>query len=163
MLSAPLQLPMIEARAVVVRADGNRALLKIEQRPGGCGRCHEPGGCQSVQLTQAFGTIRETFYLPNTLGVRAGDAVRIVMDERASLYAALLSYGLAACLLLAGAAAGTLSGGGDGSALVGGMAGLGLAVMVNRLIYRSRSWRNRLKMRMQRDHALCALETESSP
>lgn len=155
---------MVEATATVVEVKAGQALLRIAQRPGGCGRCNEPGGCQSVQLTHALGTQKEFFALPDTIGVQAGDIVRIVMDERAPLYAAILSYGLAAGLLLIGAAAGLLiagSGAGDLPVVAGGITGVALAIIINRMIYRSRSWRDRLRMSMRRDDSSCVRKAGS--
>jgi len=142
---------MIEASAIVVSAGAGRALVRITQRPGGCGRCHEPGGCQSLHLTHALAPQRETFWVEDTLDVKEGESVRLLMHERTPVYAALLSYGLAVALMLVGAAVGAAVAGGDGAALLGGVSGVALAFLINRVVYRSRAWRNNLKISMRRE------------
>lgn len=141
----------MEAFARVQRIEGDRAWLKVIDAGGGCGRCDEPGGCRAVQITQAFGLPRDEFVLPCEVGVSVGDRVRIRIAEGAALRAALLSYGLGVILLLAGAAAGSGFGGAtnaDLRAAIGGAAGLLLAFLANRLLARSRSWRNGLRMEL---------------
>ena len=39
-------------RGVVRSLDGENAIVEPDQ--GGCGRCHEKGGCGGQQLTQIF-------------------------------------------------------------------------------------------------------------
>lgn len=139
----------MEAFARVQRVDRGSAWLKVTDAGGGCGRCNEPGGCRAVQLTQAFGLPRDEFALPRADGIQAGDRVRISIPDGAPLEAALVSYGLGAVLLLVGAALGTMLAGdlaADLHAAGGGAVGLGLAVLLNRVLTRSRSWRARLKM-----------------
>jgi sigma-E factor negative regulatory protein RseC len=142
---------MMEAFARVQRVDPHSAWLKVTDAGGGCGRCNEPGGCRAVQITQAFGLPRDEFSLPLRDGVEAGDRVRITIPDGAPLEAALASYGLAAVLLLLGAVLGAMLGGDAGAdlhAAGGGAAGLILAVLVNRVLTRSRNWRARLKMEL---------------
>ena len=70
---------------------------------------------------------------------------------QAAMVAALVSYGLGTLLLLVGAALGSLAGGadrGDAWGLAGAVAGLALAWGVNRLLPRSRNWRNSLSMEL---------------
>ncbi|THF60887.1 SoxR reducing system RseC family protein [Pseudothauera rhizosphaerae] len=136
---------MIEARAVVLRIEGDQAWVRVTEQAGGCGRCDEPGGCRSVRITQLFKPARETFRLSNGIGAQPGDAVRICMNDGAPLRAALASYGLGAVLVVAGASLAAL-GGGDGAVLAGALGGLLLAVPANRLLMRSRRWRSGLHM-----------------
>lgn len=144
----------MEAVARVQRIEGDRAWLMVIDAGGGCGRCDEPGGCRAVQITRAFGLPRDEFTLPCEAGVAVGDRVRIRIAEGAPLRAALLSYGLGVMLLLAGAAAGSGFGSAanaDLPAAMGSAAGLLLAFLVNRLLARSRSWRNGLRMELVAD------------
>lgn len=140
---------MIQARARVLRVDGDQAWVKMTDSAGGCGRCDEPGGCRSVQITQAFGAGRREFRLPMRVPVAVGDEVVISIPDGAPLKVALASYGLATLLLLLGAALGTQLGGathGDALALAGAALGLLLAWRANRLLMRSRLWREQMRM-----------------
>lgn len=144
----------MQALATILRVEHGRAWLKVTDGGGGCGRCDEPGGCRSVQITQAFGLPRGEFALPPAPGIKAGDRVVITIPEGAPLRAALASYGLGVLLLLGGAALGSLIGGGsDLLAAIGGGAGLGLAVLINRLLVRSRNWRAHLRMELAPESA----------
>lgn len=141
----------MEAYARVERIEQGRAWLTLKGRAGGCGRCDEPGGCRSVQLSHAFGTPREQFVLPATPGIEVGDRVRITIPDGVPLRVALLSYGLGVVLLLLGAALGTMLGDAalaDLRALLGALAGLALAFAVNRVLARSRRWRASLHMEL---------------
>lgn len=151
---------MIEASAIVVAVEGDRARVRVSDRPGGCGRCDEPGGCRSAKLAYALGAPKEEFVLPNAVGARVGDRVVILMRDGSALRGALLSYGLGACLLLAGAALGhviAVPGQEDGFALSGGMIGLLLTLGINRLLHRSRNWRALFAMDMVRLDKGCTL------
>ena len=142
---------MMEARATVLRVAEGRAWVRVSERPGGCGRCDEPGGCRSAKLAYALKAPREVFSLPNLIGAQPGDAVRVRIAEGAALRAALVSYGLAALLLLVGAAGGHMlagEGNPDLPALAGAGAGLLLAWAINRLLTRSRLWRGALGVEM---------------
>lgn len=150
---------MIEASAVVVSLEGERVRVKLGDRPGGCDRCDEPGGCRSARLAYAFGAPKEEFVLPNPVGARVGDRVVIQLREGSALRGALLSYGLGACLLLAGAAAGhalAAAGREDGMALIGAVLGLATTLVINRLLHRSRNWRASFAMQMLRLDTACS-------
>lgn len=154
---------MIEASATVLAVEGERVRVRVNDRPGGCGRCDEPGGCKSVKLVYAFGAPKEEFMLPNPVGARVGDRVVILMRDGSALRGALLSYGLGACLLLGGAALGhVIAGPGqqDGFALCGALIGLAATVGFNRFLYRSRTWRALFAMEMVRLDTGCALGAE---
>ncbi|HRP23347.1 SoxR reducing system RseC family protein [Thauera sp.] len=141
----------MQARAQVLRVEGGQVWLKVADVGGGCGRCDEPGGCRSLQLTQAFGAPRGEFVLPLSVPVQVGDRVLISIPDGAPLSAALASYGLATVLLVLGAAIGNgFAGSGEGDlfAVVGAGAGLAVAWMLNRLLARSRNWRYRLRMEL---------------
>lgn len=143
---------MIEVRAVVLRVEGSQAWVRVSERAGGCGRCDEPGGCGSAKISHAFKAPVEAFAIPNAIGARAGEAVRVRIDDGAPLRAALATYGLASALVVAGAAVGaTLAADVDTGAVVGLAGGLGLALLVNGILLRSRGWRGSLKMTLVRD------------
>ena len=141
----------MQAMAQVLRVETGRAWLRVTDAGGGCGRCGEPGGCRSVQITQAFGLPKAEFVLPTTLELHAGDKVVVSIPDGAPLKAALASYGLGAVLLVVGAALGSMwsaVGTGDLGAALGGLAGLILAFALNRLLFRSRGWRAQLRMEL---------------
>ncbi|MDR0633885.1 MAG: SoxR reducing system RseC family protein [Azoarcus sp.] len=99
---------MIEARAVVVRAGEGKAWAQLLESQGGCGRCDEPGGCHAPRFAEMFkGGKPPVFAVDDPFGLRAGERVRIVIDDGVPLRAALASYGLGTALVLAGAALGT--------------------------------------------------------
>ncbi|HRP94927.1 MAG TPA: SoxR reducing system RseC family protein [Rhodocyclaceae bacterium] len=156
---------MIEARGVVVRVEQGRAWVKVSDRQEGCGRCDEPGGCRSVKLAYAVKGPNDTFSVPDGIGVRVGEQVVVRMDDGAPLRGALASYGVGAALLLVGAALGHMLAG-EGSqdlfAVVGGAIGLGAAFALNRLLYRSRRWRQMLHMDLARDEGDCTLHAGKS-
>lgn len=149
---------MIEARAVVTRAESGEAWVRIEDRAGGCGRCDEPGGCRSIGLAYALKAPDKVFRVPNRIGAEAGDAVRLRIDDAAPLRGALLGYGLAVVLLIAGAAVGTglaAEGQGDLFALTGGVVGLVAAVGLNRFVLRSARLRQAFDVEMVQEPASC--------
>lgn len=142
---------MMEARARILRIENGQAWVKLSGKQGGCGRCDEPGGCGSVQISHAFGMPKDEFSMPVDARFAVGDAVVIRIPDGAPLRAALASYGLGTLLLLVGAALGSLAGGaqhGDALGLAGAVAGLALAWGINRVLPRSRSWRNSLSMEL---------------
>ncbi|THF67177.1 Fis family transcriptional regulator [Pseudothauera nasutitermitis] len=137
---------MIEARARVLRVDGEQAWLCIDEQAGGCGRCDEPGGCRSVKISTLFRSPQQTFRVRNEIGAQPGDAVRVCMEDGAPLRAALVSYGLGALLAVLGAALGSALVGGDPATLAGALGGLLAALGLNRMLARSRRWRGGLRM-----------------
>ncbi len=141
----------MQAMAHVLRFEAGRVWLRVTDAGGGCGRCDEPGGCRSIQITQAFGLPKAEFAMDTTLNLQAGDKVVISIPDGAPLKVALASYGLGVVLLISGAALGSLlsaDGTGDLGAALGGLAGLVLAFAVNRLLFRSRGWRAQLSMEL---------------
>ena len=154
---------MIETRARVLWSSKGRMRVRVEDRPGGCGRCDEPGGCRSVRLTEALGGPTEEFELSNAVNARQGDEVWIRIQSGAPLRAAIASYGLGALLLLIGAGLGHyLAGVGheDATALAGGLAGLVIAIGMNRLLQRSRNWRHGLAVEIVPAEQACRHERD---
>ena len=100
----------------------------VEVTPaGGCGRCHEPGGCGGVSITRALETSRKTYRLPNVPECVPGERVGVVIEDGVALRAALLTYGLSVLGVIAGAALGTMLATperGDLGAVVGAVLGL---------------------------------------
>lgn len=149
---------MIEAPAEVMRVDAGLAWVRLSERPGGCGRCDDPGGCRSMRIVDTFGAPKQEFVLPDPFGLQPGDRVRIAIPDGAPLRAALFSYGFGALAMLAGAACGSLIAGTDAADLgagLGAIAGLTLVVAFNRVLVRSRRWRNGMGMSLLRDQGTC--------
>lgn len=128
---------MIETRAVVTRSEGEYAYVEVNESAGGCGRCHEAGGCRNSLLTDAFGAQRRVFRIANTLHAAPGQAIVIGVEDRATLRAAVLAYGVPLVLLLAGASLGTAvapAAQADVAAAGGALAGLAGGFALARLL-----------------------------
>lgn len=111
-------------RGVVRAIDGLQAVVEIEH--GGCGRCHEEGGCGGQQLTQMFCSGPKTYRVDNRLGALLGERVTIAIADGSVRRTANLAYGVPLIAAIAGAALGTpLSG--DAGAILGAGAGLVLS------------------------------------
>lgn len=149
---------MIEAQAIVVDVGDGQVQVRVSDRQDGCGRCDEPGGCRSIRIAHAFKAPQEVFRVTDTLGLKKGDRVLVSMDDGAPLRGAIVSYGLGAVLLVVGAGLGHMWGGvglEDVSALVGAASGLVLAIVVNRLLHFSRTWRNAMQIALVRGESAC--------
>jgi sigma-E factor negative regulatory protein RseC len=80
--------------AVVEAVDAAGAWITIVEPRGGCGRCHEPGGCGGVSLVNWQGTKR--FWFPRAqweTPLEAGQPVWVVTASGAPLAAAWRVYG----------------------------------------------------------------------
>ena len=113
-------------RAVVRALDGGDALVEVES--GGCGRCHEAGGCGGQQLTQMFCGGAKSYRVANTVGAQPGDRVQIAIGAGRIRQTANLAYGLPLLALLGGAFAG-LGLAGEAGAMLGAAGGLLLAFL----------------------------------
>ncbi|MBL8429661.1 MAG: SoxR reducing system RseC family protein [Dechloromonas sp.] len=120
-------------RAIVRAVDGRFANVEVEQ--GGCGRCHEKGGCGGQQLTQMFCSGPKIYRVENEIGASVGDRVTIGVSAGSVRRTANFAYVLPLTATIAGAALGTVFGG-DFSAMIGGGIGLGAAFIY--VIARSR-------------------------
>lgn len=119
---------MMDQEAIVARVEGEHAYVEVGA--GGCGRCHETGGCQSGILGQMFSSKPRQFRLVNRIGAVPGDHVVVRVEEGATLRAALAIYILPLIFLLLGAVAGAeLDGHRDASAAQGALAGFVFGVL----------------------------------
>lgn len=121
----------MQAEARVLRVDGDHAVVQLAGR-GGCGRCHETGGCGgSTVIGQMFGPRPTDFRIPNGIGAKPGDAVLVELAEGSLLRVALMAYLLPVLLLVLGAfaAMALYPAAADLAAAVGGALGFGLAVL----------------------------------
>lgn len=117
-------------RAVVRGLDGQQALVEVEQ--GGCGRCHEKGGCGGQHLTQMFCGGARSYRVENTVNAEIGDHVTVAIAAGSVRRTANLAYGAPLLALIAGALLGTSLAGNLG-AMLGAACGLVLAVLYIRI------------------------------
>ena len=120
-------------RAVVRALDGDDAIVEVES--GGCGRCHEEGGCGGQNLTQMLCGGPKTYRAENRIGAGVGDRVAVAIAAGSIRKSANLAYGVPLFAAILGAAIGSALGG-DLLAVLG--AALGLAVSVVYIRFRSR-------------------------
>ena len=108
--------------AAVVRevADG---VAHVEVEHGGCGRCHEPGGCGGQQLTQMFCNGPKTYCVDNPVGAVIGDRVLVAIAPGELRRTANLAYILPLTATIGGAALGMFLAE-DIGAMIGGAAAL---------------------------------------
>lgn len=131
---------MIETQATVTGLDGAYALVEASQ--GGCGRCHEKGGCGGNNAAQLFCHGPRHFRVLNPLDAQVGDRVAIGVPDGAVSRSVLLLYVLPLLLLIFGAMLGgwisAFSGSRDAGALLGALCGGGTAwFLVRYLQHRS--------------------------
>ena len=113
-------------RAIVREINQADALVEVEQ--GGCGRCHEAGGCGGQQLTRMFCSTAKTYRVANEIGARVGDRVTVAIAADSVRRSANLAYVLPLTATIAGALLGMLLGD-DPGAMLGSLAGLVLAFL----------------------------------
>ncbi|MCB1907918.1 MAG: SoxR reducing system RseC family protein [Rhodocyclaceae bacterium] len=126
---------MIEVPGEVLAVADGRVLVRTRSAGGGCGRCHESGGCGGAKVGSMFRPEHADFWLDNPIQAGVGDHVLICLAEDVSARAAMLVYLVPVLGIVAGAAIGVLLGGssaGDGEALGGAFVGLLAGVVVSR-------------------------------
>lgn len=109
--------------AVIRALEGRDAVVEVEA--GGCGRCHEKGGCGGQQLTQMFCNNPKTYRVNNALGANVGDRVTVAIAAGSVRRTANLAYGIPLIATIIGAVFGTSVAGDIGAIFC---AGLGLAI-----------------------------------
>lgn len=129
---------MMEQEAIVSRIEECHAYVEICE-DGGCGHCHEVGGCKSGILIQLFNDKPRQFRIINRIGARQGERVIVRIAEGATLRAALLTYLVPVLFLLLGGALGkTMMEGGDGATALGALGGFALGVLAGLTLRRTR-------------------------
>lgn len=117
-------------RAVVRLVDTAGAVVEIEQ--GGCGRCHEKGGCGGHHLTQTFCSGPRRYRVENAIGAEVGDTVSVAVAAGTLRRGANLAYGLPVLGLIGGAVVGAAVAG-DAGAIPGSLLGVvGAFMLVSR-------------------------------
>jgi sigma-E factor negative regulatory protein RseC len=121
----------------VVRAvDGQQAEVEVEQ--GGCGRCHEKGGCGGPNLTRMFASGPRSYRVDNQFGAAVGERVTIAIAEGSVRRAANLAYGVPLLAGIVGALLGTAVYG-DPGGMLGALLAFSLAVIFVRRHAKNRS------------------------
>lgn len=121
---------MSEAKGIVVALEGDYALVKTESG-GGCGRCHEEGGCGSANVGRMFCTDKPWRVL-NPRHAQPGERVDIAVADGAVNAGAMLLYVLPLLLFIGGALLGMRLAG-EGGAIAGAALALPVAwVLVRR-------------------------------
>lgn len=113
-------------RAVVRALQGDAAVVEVEQ--GGCGRCHEEGGCGGQQLTQMFCSAPRTYQVGNAIGAAVGERVTIAIAAGSVRRTANLAYGTPLTATILSAVLGTAVAG-DLGGIGGGLLGLALSMI----------------------------------
>lgn len=152
----------MEAAGVVTRIEGDEAVVELQARAGGCGRCDEPGGCRSGLLSDPFRQQCREYRVENSLGVAPGERVLLRIEDGRAWRAALLAYLMPALLLIGGAAAGRALFQGlspDAAAAAGGAAGLLAALVALGLFQRRERRRGRFRPHLAR--TLAPLKTDN--
>lgn len=145
---------MIEARAVVVRTAAATGWVRVDERPSGCGRCNEPGGCGGGRIWYAFGRPNEVFEIKDAARFEAGDRVVLTIEDGTALGAALATYGVPTLGGILGAAFGMWIAG-DAGAAIGLIAGVLLAFQLARQRIGMQPWRQRLSLSVRGDDGEC--------
>lgn len=113
-------------RAIVRELQADSALVEVEQ--GGCGRCHEKGGCGGQTLTQMFCSEPKRYRVANDVGAGVGDHVTVAIAAGSVRQSANLGYVLPLTATIAGALLG-MQLGEDPGAMLGAVAGLLLSLL----------------------------------
>lgn len=121
---------MTTIRAIVRALDGDQAFVEVEA--GGCGRCHEKGGCGGQNLTQMFCSGPKTYRADNRAGAKVGDRVTVAIAAGSVRRTANIAYGLPLLATIGGAVLGT-SLSGDLGAILGAVSCLVISVFYIRL------------------------------
>ena len=75
---------------------------------GGCGRCHETGGCGGVSIAQPLCSKPKTLLVADNIGVRAGDKVLVAIPDVLLSQGITRAYLIPLILLFAGSALGAM-------------------------------------------------------
>jgi len=92
---------MNETRAVVIAIDGDYALVRTDS--GGCGRCHESGGCGGANISQMFCGSERSWRVLNPRRAKVGETVTVAVAAGAVRSGVSLLYGLPLLGLIGGA------------------------------------------------------------
>lgn len=128
---------MIEQTAVVIRTDGQYALVEA-QRQSSCGSCNAKQGCGTGMLENSLGRRAMRMTALNQCDAHIGEEVVVAVPEKGFIKSAVFTYFLPLLLMLAGAVLAQqldLSRAGvneDFAALAGAVVGFVLALLLLR-------------------------------
>lgn len=128
---------MIEQNAVVIRTEGENALVEV-QRQSACGSCNAKQGCGTGLLQNSVGRRAMRMMAKNRCDAHDGDDVVVAVPERGFIKTAFLTYFLPLLMMLVGAVAAQqfdwtgIGVNTDFSALAGAIAGFFVALLVLR-------------------------------
>jgi sigma-E factor negative regulatory protein RseC len=108
-------------RAIVRAIEGDQALVEAEE--GGCGRCHEAGGCGGQNISRALCGGPRSYRADNAIGARVGERVTVAIGAGAVRRSANLAY-VFPLLAALGGAAGGMAIAGEAGAISGTLAGV---------------------------------------
>lgn len=97
---------MRQVEGTVVNVSERIATVEVTVHEGGCGRCHESGGCGGANVSRSLCASKRTLDVPNLLNAAVGDRVHIGIDERSLTDLANRYYVFPLLAFLFGAAAG---------------------------------------------------------
>lgn len=118
-----MQAGVTTVKAIVRAVEGEDALVEVES--GGCGRCHEEGGCGGNNLTQMMCGSPKAYRVRRG-SAAVGDRVEVAIAAGVVRRSANIAYVIPLLGLLGGAVLG-MQVAGDHGAIVGGALGLLLA------------------------------------
>lgn len=125
---------MLETRAIIIRLDGDEAIVEAKQG-GGCGQCDSTKGCGKA--SQLFSLQPRRFRVRNEINARVGEEVQVFVADGVLLRSAAIIYMFPLALLLLGGSLGAQfagdAGSSDGYAVIGAMLGLAAGFVVARL------------------------------
>lgn len=93
---------MIEQNAVVIRTEGENALVEV-QRQSACGSCNAKQGCGTGMLQNSVGKRAMRMTARNQCDAHDGDTVIVAVPERGFIKTAFFTYFLPLLLMLLGA------------------------------------------------------------
>lgn len=112
---------MHKTQGIVISLDGEYAWVRMDE--GGCGHCHEAGGCGGQRLEKIFCDKPAVFRVYNPGNAQPDERVTVAMQAGALSCSAMHAYGMPLLVLFVGAFGG-LALAGEAGAMTG--AGLGL-------------------------------------
>lgn len=140
----------MEAEALVVGLDQDYALIEVQDRQTGCGRCHEPGGCGGTLLSQMKPTKEQHYRVLNSIQATLGSRVIVTIPDGSLWRASFMAYLLPLLGVILGAALGTvMAQGSDSAAMLGSLLGLLSGVMILKVLERSRTATHLISMRFK--------------
>ncbi|MFT3736188.1 MAG: SoxR reducing system RseC family protein [Rhodocyclaceae bacterium] len=134
-------------QARVTRVVDLRTFVRVEAQDGGCGRCHEAGGCRSDMLGDVFGPRCREYEVENATGAVPGSRVTVEVPDGIPWRAAMLAYGLPLFALLAGALVAVWSGASEPFVIVSSLGALVCSTLLLRAP-RIRAWLRSVRPRL---------------